>query len=124
MLKYFKKTIDIFEYVNKIQLYQFIENWKPMGGNMEKLSKISIENIEYDEFEKQVCTKSMSIILIIDGKYLIQMRQTCESKKNRQLYFEIKYLCPTYSSKIENPSKKEDPFDVNGDSNFYEGDCL
>lgn len=52
------------------------------------------------------------------------MRQTCESKKNRQLYFEIKYLCPTYSSKIDNPSKKVNPFDVNADPNFYEGDCL
>lgn len=29
VLKYLKKTINIFEYVHQIQMIQFIENWKP-----------------------------------------------------------------------------------------------
>lgn len=45
LLNYIKKTIDLFEYVNKIQIQQFQENWKPANPHMlDKQRLVNVSN--------------------------------------------------------------------------------
>ena len=43
VLNYLKKTIDLFEYVNRVEILQFQENWKPANPHM--LDKQRIVNV-------------------------------------------------------------------------------
>lgn len=46
------------------------------------------------------------------------------SVKRRDLVFEVKYFCPVYSDKLENPSPTNDPYNPDASPEYYEGQAL
>lgn len=62
--------------------------------------------------------------MLVDEEYLVSIRQTVVSVKRRDLVFEVKYFCPVYSDKLENPSLRSDPYNPDASPEFYEGQAL
>lgn len=81
LLAYLKKVVDIFEYVNNIQMLQFAETWKAEGAlSTEKNRICSIPYQDLNDFQKTLSIKNMSAFFILDEKYLVSVRQTIISK--------------------------------------------
>jgi hypothetical protein len=91
------------------------------------LDKQRIVNVgaqEYSQFEKTISFKNLTILVQVDGRYLVSIRQTVVSVKRRDLVFEVKHFCPVYSDKLENKRPTNDPYNPDASPEFHEGQAL
>ena len=75
ILKYLKKVIDMFEYVNKIQIFVFVENWKQSNPHLvEHQRLVKVTDIEFSNLEKTLSYKNFSMLILVDHNYLVSFR--------------------------------------------------
>lgn len=91
---------------------------------LDKLRIVNLANQEYTQFEKTVSFKNLTILVIVDEKYIVSIRQTVISNKRRDLVFEVKYYCPVYSDKLINKVRCNDPYDPDSSPEFDECQAL
>jgi hypothetical protein len=87
---------------------------------LDKQRIVNVGTQEYSQFEKTISFKNLTILVNVDDKYLVSIRQTVISVKRRDLVFEVKYFCPVYSKKLENKKPVNDPYNPDANPGFYE----